>query len=499
MYREDFSRGGYRDANNTRGGTWGNRRRTGRGFGEDQGQAMNPSNEPVEFEKNFYTPIETLSEEDARELREASKMRLIGSKIPLPIKNFSSVNFPEEVLGYFEKKGYKNPTPIQAQGLPMAMSGRDMVGIADTGSGKTVSFVLPALMHAKGQAPLREDDGPIVLILAPTRELCTQIEEVVREYAPFYDLRSCAVYGGVSMIPQKRALKRGVEILVATPGRLIDLYKQGFCPLSRVTFLVLDEADRMLDMGFEPQLNEIIPETNKMRQSLMWSATWPREVRTLAMNYMKDYIQVTIGDDDLKANKKIIQRVDVVEWKDKKRKLLDYLQEYRASRMIVFCNMKRTCDMLEDYLRENRFQAAAIHGDKTQAARDTVIQNFKSGRVGILIATDVAARGLDVENVKCVINFDFPKNVEDYVHRIGRTARGSSSEGLAFTMFTSEDAPNARKLADLMRQSNQEVPADLENMAGRGGFSRGARPQFRGAPPRRYDGSFGGNPRRSFN
>lgn len=459
---------------------------------------MNPSTDPIEFEKNFYVPKGTLSEGEARELRENNKMRLQGSNIPLPVRSFDALAFPEEVLKHFKSKGYTQPTAIQAQGWPMALCGRDMVGIADTGSGKTISFVLPALVHAKNQPKLRPDDGPIVLILAPTRELCTQIEEVVREYAGYFGLTSCAVYGGAAMGPQKRALKNGVEVLVATPGRLIDLSKQGFCPLGRVSFLVLDEADRMLDMGFEPQLNEIIPLTNENRQSLMWSATWPREVRTLALNYMKDFVQVTIGDDDLKANVKILQKVDVVNEREKKRKLLEYLEEFRSGRVIVFCNMKRTCNTLEDHLQENRFHAAALHGDKTQAARDSVIQSFRSGRVSVLIATDVAARGLDVENVKCVINYDFPKTVEDYVHRIGRTARGSSSEGLSMTMFTEEDAPNARKLIEIMRNASQTIPNDLETLSRRGGGQRG---QHRGGG-RRYGSSFSGgygeSTRRSF-
>lgn len=438
---------------------------------------MNPNPEPIDFDKNFYVPTETLGAEEAKELREKSQMKLTGNDIPLPVKNFTSLGFPESVVRQFTNKGYSTPTPIQAQGWPMALSGRDMVGIASTGSGKTISFVLPALIHAKAQKPLREDDGPIVLILAPTRELATQIEEVVHEYAPIFDLRSVAVYGGASMLPQKRALKRGVEILVATPGRLIDLHEQGFCPLNRVTFLVLDEADRMLDMGFEPQLNMIIPKTNPERQSLMWSATWPHEVRSLAYNYMKNFIQVVIGDDSLKANMKITQKVEVVEWQDKKNKLLFYLQDMRSDRVIIFCNMKRTCDTIEDFLREKGFHAAAIHGDKTQAARDSVIQNFKSGRNTILIATDVASRGLDVENVKLVINYDFPKAVEDYVHRIGRTARGSVAEGKAYTMFCRDDVSNGRAFISLLRDSKQEIPRELEDLvnSSRGGSSGGRR------------------------
>lgn len=500
MYNDNRQRDNYRS------NTWNNNKSYSnrRSFGDKKEFEMNPPTEEVEFQKNFYNSKDTLSAKEAEEFRESCKMRLIGNDVPLPIKSFDSIDFPSEILNYFKSKGYTTPTAIQAQGWPMALSGRDMVGIADTGSGKTISFVLPALIHAKNQTPLREDDGPIVLILAPTRELCTQIEEVVREYLPFFDLRSCAVYGGVSIIPQKKAIKKGVEILVATPGRLIDLHKQGFCPLNRVSFLVLDEADRMLDMGFEPQLNEIIPQTNKKRQSLMWSATWPREVRSLATSYMKDYIQVTIGDDELKANVKINQKVEVVDWQDKKKKLLYYLQDYKTSRVIVFCNMKRTCDNLEDYLQENRFPATALHGDKSQAARDTVIQNFKSGRSSILIATDVAARGLDVEGVKLVINYDFPKNVEDYVHRIGRTARGSSNEGEAYTMFTADDAPNARKLVDIIRQANQVPPAELESLVrnSRGGNNSGR--SFSGGSNRRYGGNsfsggYGNQPaRRSF-
>lgn len=460
---------------------------------------MNPNEEPVEFTKNFYIPTETLGEKQAKELRETSQMKLTGKDIPLPVNNFSSLGFPEEILKKFTSKGYLTPTPIQAQGWPMALSGRDMVGIASTGSGKTISFVLPALIHAKAQAPLRENDGPIVLILAPTRELATQIEEVVQEFSSYFDLRSCAVYGGAATVPQKKALKRGVEILVATPGRLIDLHDQGFCPLNRVTFLVLDEADRMLDMGFEPQLNMIIPKTNKGRQSLMWSATWPKEVRALANNYMSNFIQVVIGDETLKANSKITQKVEVVDWQDKKNKLLFCLQDKKSDRVIIFCNMKRTCDTIEDFLREKGFHAAAIHGDKTQAARDSVIQNFKSGRKSILIATDVASRGLDVENVKLVINYDFPKAVEDYVHRIGRTARGNVAEGHAFTMFTKDDVSNGRAFVELLKDSNQQVPKELEEMVNSsrgysgGNKGRGGYGMSNGGRGRSFSGGYGGS------
>lgn len=494
MYGND-RKDNYRNRNES----WGSRKNDGRGrrhssFSEEE--KMNPSTEPIEFKKDFYVPTETLSAREAEKLRESAQMKLTGDDIPLPIVDFTNLNFPEEVLKHFQKKGFTKPTPIQAQGWPMALCGRDMVGIASTGSGKTISFVLPALIHAKSQQPLRDDDGPIVLILAPTRELVTQIEQVVQEYCSAFGLNSCAVYGGASIVPQKKALKRGVEVLVATPGRLIDLHEQGFCPLNRVTFLVLDEADRMLDMGFEPQLNMIIPKTNSNRQNLMWSATWPREVRALANNYMKNFIQVCIGDDDLKCNIKITQKVEVVDWQDKKNKLLFLLQDMKSDRVIIFCNMKRTCDTIEDFLCEKGFHAAAIHGDKTQAARDAVIQNFKSGRKSILIATDVASRGLDVENVKLVINYDFPKAVEDYVHRIGRTARGNVTEGHAFTMFTRDDIGNGRAFIQLLKDSNQEIPSALEDLVRSSRSSsntsrRGSGSNYNGRG-RSFSGGYGG-------
>ncbi|KAI5169888.1 ATP-dependent RNA helicase DDX5/DBP2 [Pancytospora epiphaga] len=490
-------RSSYGDRNGRQGGDRNNYQRRsgprGRSFGgrDDDFEPIRKENEPVDFEKNFYVPTKTLNQEEAEQLRKKASMRLVGSDINLPVTDFESLGFPQSVVDSFKNKGYKEPTPIQAQGWPMALSGRDMVGIADTGSGKTISFVLPALIHAAAQKPLRERDGPIVLILAPTRELCNQIEEVVAEYASFFNMRSVAVFGGASIVPQKKAIVRGTEILVATPGRLIDLHEQGFCPLGRVTFLVLDEADRMLDMGFEPQLQQIIPKTHPNRQTLMWSATWPREVRRLAADFMKDFIQVTIGDDSLKANAKITQKVEVVHWQDKKDKLLDYLKNRNSDKIIVFCNMKRTCDVIESFLIENGYNSAAIHGDKTQGARDAVISAFKNGRRNILIATDVAARGLDVKDVKLVINYDFPKVIDDYVHRIGRTARGSCAEGLAFTMVCDDDRATVPKLIGILKESHQEVPAALSNMGssrGRygGNDNRGSSRGMRNGPPRRY-------------
>ncbi|KAM0687341.1 ATP-dependent RNA helicase dbp2 [Conglomerata obtusa] len=429
-----------------------------------------PMLSPVTFQKNFYNPRSVLSETEAEEFRVLSKMMLKGKNIPAPIKNFEDIDlFNEEMLRTLKSEGYTHPTPIQAQGWPMALSGRDMVGIAQTGSGKTLSFVLPALIHANDQRPLRRNDGPIVLILAPTRELVLQINQVVEVYKKIFRMRSCCVYGGVSSYGQIQSLRDGCEIVVATPGRLIDLYNQGCVALGRVSFLVLDEADRMLDMGFEPQLQKIIPKTNPERQTLMWSATWPKEVRALAMDFTKDFIQVNIGEDELTINSKITQIVKVVENRDKRKELLDVLKDIKKKRIIIFCNTKRMCDDLEYYLHEKYYSCVAIHGDKSQAVRDRVISDFKDGKKDILIATDVAARGLDVKGVFMVINYDFPKQCEDYVHRIGRTARGDVKEGKSYSFFTYDDRSNAKKLIEIMEDSKSDISDELRRLVVRGG------------------------------
>ncbi|EJW03398.1 hypothetical protein EDEG_02255 [Edhazardia aedis USNM 41457] len=440
-------------------------------------------NSPItNFRKEFLRADHSKMEKSKIDaFRAQSKMNIKGTDIPAPVDSFDEVPlFNSQILSEFKKQGYTKPTAIQAQGWTMALNGRDMVGIAQTGSGKTLSFVLPALIHAADQPKLRQYDGPIVLILAPTRELVLQINEVVNAYKRYFSMRSTTIYGGVSSYPQKQDLRDGVEIVVATPGRLIDLYNQGCFSLSRVTFLVLDEADRMLDMGFEPQLKQIIPKTNPDRQTLMWSATWPREVKSLALNYMKDFIQVNIGEDDLAANKNIEQRVICIENHSKKTELIKILRKYIGAdnrntsrkKIIVFCNTKRMCDNLEYFLEDERFYAIAIHGDKSQNARDKVIYDFKSGRKNILIATDVAARGLDVKDVFMVINYDFPKLCEDYVHRIGRTARGENTKGISISFFTYEDKGNARELVKLLTDSGSEVPSELREMIPRETFKK---------------------------
>ncbi|WUR03986.1 ATP-dependent RNA helicase [Vairimorpha necatrix] len=429
-----------------------------------------PALEAVEFSKNFYKKTDDLSKNETDEFRRKHDIKIEGD-VPNPYVKFEHAPFDKDVLNAFKLKGFTGPTPIQAQGWPMALTGEDMVGIAQTGSGKTLSFVIPALIHAKAQTPLRNGDGPIVLVMAPTRELCLQIKDVFDEYSRFFNMRCTAIYGGVSSYTQKKDISMGCEIVVGCPGRLIDLNEQGVLHFNRVTFLVLDEADRMLDMGFEPQLRKIIVKTNPKRQTLMWSATWPREVRRLAENYMNNFLHLTIGSVDLKTNTKIKQIVAVIDSHEKNNKLYESLDQKKGEKIIIFANTKRMCDNLEDDLSRKGYRAVAIHGDKSQNIRDRIINDFRAGYKTILIATDVAARGLDIKDVVLVVNYDFPNNIEDYVHRIGRTARGDVMEGLSHSFFTDENRGCARDLIKILKEANQEVPSKLIDMSNSRGNS----------------------------
>ena len=286
--------------------------------------------------------------------------------------------------------------------------------------------------------------------------------------------------------PQARDLRMGVEIVIATPGRLIDFLESGTTNLRRVTYLVLDEADRMLDMGFEPQIRKIVSQIRPDRQTLMWSATWPKDVQQLARDFLKDAIQVTIGNMEIKASHHIKQIVDFVEDNEKHRKLLEYLEKIMdGSRILIFTETKKNADMLTRALRNDGWPALAIHGDKTQQERDWVLAEFKSGKSPLMIATDVASRGLDVKEIKYVVNYDMPKEIEDYVHRIGRTGRKTNegyNEGTAISYFSAQNAPLASKLVAILQEASQVVPAQLLAMAiSGGGFGGGGgRPRYGG-------------------
>nr|CAD7398809.1 unnamed protein product [Timema cristinae] len=354
------------------------------------------------------------------------------------------------------KQGFSEPTSIQAQGWPIAMSGRNMVGIAQTGSGKTLAYILPAVVHINHQEHLAHGDGPIALILAPTRELAQQIQTVAQDFGSSTSVRNTCIFGGAPKGPQMRDLNRGVEICIATPGRLIDMLERNVTNLRRCTYLVLDEADRMLDMGFEPQIRKILDQIRPDRQTLMWSATWPKEVRKMAEDYLQDYVQINVGSLQLSANHNIVQIVDVCQEYEKEAKLgrlVDEISSEPGAKTIIFVGTKRKVETITKLLCRNGYPASCMHGDKSQQERDYVLNQFRNGKTSILVATDVAARGL-----------------EDYIHRIGRTGR-CTSLGTSYAFFTAKDCKQAKDLVSVLREANQTINPKLEELAQFGGSS----------------------------
>ncbi|XP_029949321.1 probable ATP-dependent RNA helicase DDX17 isoform X2 [Salarias fasciatus] len=432
------------------------------------------------FEKNFYTEhleVQHMSQFDVEEYRRKREITIRGSGCPKPVTAFHQAQFPQYVIDVLMQQNFKEPTAIQAQGFPVALSGKDLVGIAQTGSGKTLSYLLPAIVHINHQPYLERGDGPICLVLAPTRELAQQVQQVAYEYGKSSRIKSTCVYGGAPKGPQIRDLERGVEICIATPGRLIDFLESGKTNLRRCTYLVLDEADRMLDMGFEPQIRKIVDQIRPDRQTLMWSATWPKEVRQLAEDFLREYVQINVGALELSANHNILQIVDVCMENEKDNKLLQLMEEIMAekeNKTIIFVETKKRCDDLTRRMRRDGWPAMCIHGDKSQPERDWVLTEFRSGKAPILIATDVASRGLDVEDVKFVINYDYPNSSEDYVHRIGRTAR-STNKGTAYTFFTPGNLRQARDLVRVLEEARQAINPKLLQLvdSGRGGGGGG--------------------------
>ncbi|KAL5629074.1 hypothetical protein BROUX41_002465 [Berkeleyomyces rouxiae] len=432
------------------------------------------------FEKHFYKEHEDVtnrSDEDVKAFREKHSMSVIGTDIPKPVESFDEAGFPRYVIDEVKAQGFPAPTAIQSQGWPMALSGRDVVGIAETGSGKTLSYCLPAIVHINAQPLLAQGDGPIVLVLAPTRELAVQIQQEISKFGRSSHIRNTCVYGGVPKGPQIRDLNRGVEVCIATPGRLIDMLEAGKTNLRRVTYLVLDEADRMLDMGFEPQIRKIIGQIRPDRQTLMWSATWPKEVRALATDFLSDFIQVNIGSLELAANHRITQIVEVVTESEKRDRMIKHLEKImddKSNKCLIFVGTKRVADDITSFLRHDGWPALSIHGDKQQNERDWVLDQFKTGKSPIMVATDVASRGIDVRNITHVLNYDYSNNLEDYIHRIGRTGRAGAM-GTAITFFTNENSKQARDLVNVLKEANQQIDPRLAEMTRYGGGGGGGR------------------------
>jgi len=351
---------------------------------------------------------------------------------------------------------------------------------------------LPSIVHINAQPYLKPGDGPIVLVLAPTRELADQIRQETQRFGQSSNIKNGVAYGGVPRRPQQMALKSGVEILIACPGRLIDFLSAGQTNLRRVTYLVLDEADRMLDMGFEPQIRKIMSQIRPDRQTLMWSATWPKEVQQLARDLCReDPVHISIGSPDLKACHNVKQVVEVIQESQKMSRLMSLMRQISdGSKILIFAETKKGADTLTRSLRCEGIQALGIHGDKKQEERTWVLNEFKSGNSPVMVATDVASRGLDVKDIRYVINYDMPKQIEDYVHRIGRTGRAGAS-GTAFTFFTSDNYKLVKDLIRIFREASQEVPPELEKLAPSFGGGGGSR-RWNNDRPRGRSDHFGG-------
>ena len=427
---------------------------------------------------------------------------------PDPFFNFNDTPFNARIQQGFERAGFSKPTAIQSQAWPIALKdNQDMICIAKTGSGKTCGFLLPCFHNFLQTNSGKTRQGyakPVLLVLAPTRELSVQIMEECQKFGRPLGIRSICCYGGAPKGPQIGALERGVECIIATPGRLNDLIEMRKADLSQIQYLVLDEADRMLDMGFEPQIRSIIKNTPSQRQTMLFSATWPREIQALAHDFLQNPIQINVGEvNALVANKDITQTIVMCEEDEKfdklteiLRKLTDSVEDVKVgnghglppagggklhAKVIVFTAKKVSCNDLANRLWDDGFAVDSLHGDRPQWERTRVMGAFKNGQLRMLIATDVAARGLDVKDVGVVINYDMPagaNGVEDYVHRIGRTGR-AGSKGEAYTFFTKGDKKTATQLVQVLRKANQEIPADLQAMVRppprSGGSGRGGR------------------------
>mmetsp|Transcript_54593 Transcript_54593/g.157928 ORF Transcript_54593/g.157928 Transcript_54593/m.157928 type:complete len:487 (-) Transcript_54593:51-1511(-) len=438
--------------------------------------------------------------------KDDEKVRVVHGENQEPWKTWDECSgpwkFPAGLMSFLMDAGFRCPTPIQAYTWPVLMAGKDVIGVAKTGSGKTLGYLLPGYIKVKREEMTKGmvcdyRNGPAMLVMAPTRELCQQIyEESDRFGKPAQIVTACA-YGGAPKREQQRQLWNGPQCICATPGRLADFLRDGSIKLGQCFYLVLDEADRMLDMGFEPQIRSIVERLPQQRQTLLFTATWPKEVRSLASEFLTKPIHVQAGAVDvLTVNRDIEQRVIFVQSEQEKiPHVLQLLQSFGVGyRCLIFCEMKRSAEELVNELTGyHGLQAVRIHGDLAQYERTSALDAFKSGRSPIMVATDVAARGIDVKGVTCVINYDSPSSAKDYVHRIGRTGR-AGQKGIAYSLLTQREQRKAQDIVQVLQRSNMAIPPELQAFVdprrggvrgGRGGKSFGKGGGCRG-------GKFGG-------
>ncbi|XP_059418155.1 putative ATP-dependent RNA helicase an3 isoform X10 [Carassius carassius] len=453
-------------------------------------ELFSASNTGINFEKYDDIPVEAT-----------------GSNSPGHIESFHDVDMGEIIMGNITLSRYTRPTPVQKYAIPIIKAKRDLMACAQTGSGKTAAFLLPVLSQIYTDGPgealqatkastqqengkyVRRKQFPISLVLAPTRELALQIYDEARKFSYRSRVRPCVVYGGADIGQQIRDLERGCHLLVATPGRLVDMMERGKIGLDYCKYLVLDEADRMLDMGFEPQIRRIVEQDTMppkgSRQTMMFSATFPKEIQILARDFLEEYIFLAVGRVG-STSENITQKVVWVEENDKRSFLLDLLNATgKDSLTLVFVETKKGADALEDFLYREGYACTSIHGDRSQRDREEALHQFRSGRCPIMVATAVAARGLDISNVKHVINFDLPSDIEEYVHRIGRTGRVGNL-GLATSFYNDKNSNITKDLLDILVEAKQEVPSWLENLA----YEHQHKSTNRGRP-KRFSGGFG--------
>ncbi|KFV60361.1 putative ATP-dependent RNA helicase DDX46, partial [Gavia stellata] len=422
------------------------------------------------FRKNFYVEVPELAKMTQEEVNvyrlELEGITVKGKGCPKPIKTWVQCGISMKILTALKKHGYEKPTPIQTQAIPAIMNGRDLIGIAKTGSGKTIAFLLPMFRHIMDQRALEEGEGPIAVIMTPTRELALQITKECKKFSKTLGLRVVCVYGGTGISEQIAELKRGAEIIVCTPGRMIDMLAANngrVTNLRRVTYVVLDEADRMFDMGFEPQVMRIVDNVRPDRQTVMFSATFPRAMEALARRILSKPIEVQVGGRSVVCSD-VEQHVIVIEEENKFLKLLELLGHYQEKgSVIIFVDKQEHADgLLKDLMRAS-YPCLSLHGGIDQYDRDSIINDFKNGICKLLVATSVAARGLDVKQLMLVVNYSCPNHYEDYVHRAGRTGR-AGNKGYAYTFITEDQARYAGDIIKALELSGNPIPTDLEKL-----------------------------------
>uniref|UniRef100_M4DZC5 DEAD-box ATP-dependent RNA helicase 21 n=1 Tax=Brassica campestris TaxID=3711 RepID=M4DZC5_BRACM len=423
--------------------------------------------------------LEEMSERDWRIFREDFNISYKGSKIPRPMRSWEESKLTSELLKAVERAGYKKPSPIQMAAIPLGLQQRDVIGIAETGSGKTAAFVLPMLAYISRLPPMSEEnetEGPYAVVMAPTRELAQQIEEETVKFAHYLGFRVTSIVGGQSIEEQGLKITQGCEIVIATPGRLIDCLERRYAVLNQCNYVVLDEADRMIDMGFEPQVagvldampssnlkpeneEEELDEKKIYRTTYMFSATMPPGVERLARKYLRNPVVVTIGTAG-KATELISQHVIMMKESEKFFRLQKLLDELSDKTAIVFVNTKKNCDSIAKNLDKAGYRVTTLHGGKSQEQREISLEGFRAKRYNVLVATDVVGRGIDIPDVAHVINYDMPKHIEMYTHRIGRTGRAGKS-GVATSFLTLHDTDVFYDLKQMLVQSNSAVPPEL--------------------------------------